>query len=62
MKDVVENNYRQRAEMNQHCSIIMSNFGLLYETDLIVLSANYYSKPANTEIGKLSQEVKEIKT
>ena len=50
--------------MNQHCSIIMSNFGLLYETDLIVISADYYvnQKPKNNEIAKLGQEMKCMKT
>ena len=48
--------------MNFHCSIIMSSFGLLNESDLIVLSANFYSKQKTTEVGKLSQEVIEIKS
>ena len=50
--------------MNQHCSIIMSKLGLLYETDLIVISADYYvhQKPKNNEIKTLQSDMKGMKT
>ena len=63
-KIATENYYAQRAEMNQHCSIIMSNFGLLDETDLMVISADYYvkKKPKNNEVAKLGQELQTMQS
>ena len=42
MIEEIENSYEARAELNMRSSLILKQFGLLYETDLVVLSANYY--------------------
>lgn len=59
MQSVVENSYEQRAEMNQVCSLVMHFLGLNYETDLIVLSADYKPKQTVSEVTVLKTELEE---
>jgi len=67
MKSYTKNGYEAKAVMNQSCSIVMAAFGLLNETNLVVLSANYRvsSKPNDnaklqTQMNKLDNEVESI--
>lgn len=50
MKSYIKNSYEAKAGMNQQCSMILDAFGLLNETNLVVLTANYRSvqKPSDS--------------
>ena len=61
MKGQVENNYEARAEMNQKSSLMLKRLRLLHESDLVVLSADFY-KPVklNPGIEHLKSDVHEL--
>ena len=48
MNGEIENYYEASAELNMRSSLILKQFGLLNESDTVVLSANYY-KPVKIE-------------
>ena len=57
MNTEIENKYEQRAEMNQVCSLVLKFLGFLYETDLVILIANYKPKEeSKSEAQKLKEQ------
>lgn len=43
MKGYVMNSYEAKSVMNQQCSIVYNAFGLIHESNLVVLTSNYRS-------------------
>ena len=64
MKGYVENNYQARAEMNLKSSLMLKIFGLIDETDLIILSADFATAPqvkGKSEDSKIIKDVQILK-
>jgi len=49
--------YSYRALLNKKTSNILSAFGLLFETDLIALSADYYKPPVASDASKMQVKI-----
>jgi hypothetical protein len=58
MKTETQNTYQQRVEMNMESSMTMRLLGLLQETDILVLSAQFEKAEGPDKLEMLRKEVK----